>query len=97
MKSSSDQSLRQDIIHKVQQALYEQGIVNIAAIAEVLQQRYPAQEAIELEKLVLGHASLISAPVIFDRTLSRLERTIGDDDQGLIIEIVEGDPDSLAN
>ena len=96
MKFNNDPALSLAISREVTQTLKETGIVNVAAIAAALRERVPSEDVYHIEHAVLGYATLIGAPVLFERALSRgFDEAPWPEGGGLIIEITEGDPDGL--
>jgi hypothetical protein len=80
----------------VSRALHDSGIVNVAAIALELRRQAPSENIYDIERAVLGYATLIGAPVVFERALTGgFDEPVWDDNDGLLIEIVEGDPGTL--
>jgi hypothetical protein len=57
---------------------------------------HPTENVYDIERAVLGYATLIGAPILFERLLSG-ERPASEHNRGLVIEIVEGHPDGLPN
>lgn len=96
MKFNNTPAFHAIISRKVGQALHDRGIVNVAAIAEGLQQQAPSENVYDIERAVLGYATLIGAPVLFERALTGdFDEPAWEGNEGLLIEILEGDPGAL--
>jgi hypothetical protein len=96
MKFNDNPDFYSEIGRRVCLALCDLGIVNVAAIAENLRRVHPTENVYDIESAVLGYATLIGAPILFERLLSG-ERPASEHNRGLVIEIVEGHPDGLPN
>lgn len=99
MKFNTTADFRAELGRKVTDALYEHGIVNLAAIAVDMQRQHPWENLFDIEHAILGYANLLGAPVVFERKLSAaFEGRAGDSNQGLLLEIIEAtDTDVLSN
>jgi len=96
MKFNNDPALSLAISREVTETLKETGIVNVAAIAAALRKHVPSGDVHHIEHAVLGYATLIGAPVLFERALSpESDEAPWPESGGLIIEFTEGNPDAL--